>query len=224
MRCLYCHENIQEEINLLNLFKNEEPLCATCKTSLSYWREGRRCAHCHHLKSAKESACLDCLYLSKIYPKVDKVTCILDYNDDVKMLFHRFKFVKDAALAEVIAMFLKYDFREYDVIIPVPISSHRLSERGFNQTTFVLDLLKVAYTEALFTDKVKRQSELSKAQRLASENPFKFNADFNTNILTEAKVLIVDDIYTTGITSHQAAALIREKKPSGLDVLTFSKA
>lgn len=224
MRCLYCHEKIQEEINLINLFQSRRKLCRKCELSFIYWRKGRRCSHCHRLMKTSETECTDCLFLSKIYPKVNSITCILDYNEEVKMLFHRLKFVRDAALAEIIAMFLKYNFREYDVIIPIPISDHRLSERGFNQTSLVLDILNIQYMDILITDKVKRQSDLGKACRLRSKNPFKFKEGFSMNTISDRKVLIIDDIYTTGITVHQASALLYTGRPKVLDVLTFSKA
>lgn len=224
MRCLYCHEKVQEEINLINLFQSRRALCRKCETSLIYWREGRRCSHCHRLMKTAETECNDCFILGKIYPRVNKITCILDYNEEVKMLFHRLKFVRDAALAEIIAMFLKYKFREYDVIIPIPISDHRLSERGFNQTSLVLDILNIQYMEILITDKVKRQSDLGKACRLRSQNPFRFKEAFNMNVISGRKILIVDDIYTTGITAHQASAILYTGQPRVIDVLTFSKA
>lgn len=224
MICLYCHGDIKEEVNLITLFERREPLCAVCKISLSRWRAGRRCGFCHRLMQADEAECADCLFLSERYGRPGKIMSMLDYNDEVKMLFHRYKFTRDAALAEVIAMFLKCRFREYDISIPIPVSSHRMEERGYNQTEMVLEAAGVTYTDVLSTDKANRQSELSKTARLESKNPFQFKADFNADSLEGMKVLVIDDIYTTGITVHQAAETLFTKKPVKIDVLTFSKA
>lgn len=224
MICYYCHQDIAEELNLMNLFSKRYPLCGSCRQKLSFWREGKRCGHCHHLMTNGERKCLDCKFLRKTYKPVNRITCMLDYNEDVKKLFHRYKFVRDIALREVLAMFLKYDFREYDVIIPVPVSPGRLKERGYDQTSAVLDHLNIKYRNILMTQKMKRQSELGKVARLRGENPFRFTSDHVQCNLNDMRVLIVDDIYTTGITAHQAASLIYSKSPLSIDVLTFSKA
>ncbi|WP_033426535.1 ComF family protein [Salinicoccus albus] len=224
MICLYCHADIKEEVNLITLFERSRPLCSSCKMSLSRWREGRRCKFCHRLMQADEAECADCLFLSAYYERPGEIMSMLDYHDTVKMLFHRYKFTKDAALAEVLAMFLECRFGEYDFSIPIPVSEVRLAERGYNQTEMVLDAAGVKYHDALFTEKVTRQSELGKMDRLSAKNPFRFKADFNADALEGMKVLVVDDIYTTGITVHQAAETLFSKKPVKIDMLTFSKA
>ncbi|MFD2830259.1 ComF family protein [Corticicoccus populi] len=208
---------------MITLFQKVKPLCISCEVSLGEWRPGERCARCYHLKKPGMTDCPDCQALA-IYPPLRKITCMLDYNEEVKMLFHRYKFVGDAALAEVLAMFLKYNFREYDVIIPVPVSAGRLRERGFNQTAMVLDVLKIKYQDILVTEKTERQSELKKTERLKRINPFRFKEGFDADSIQGSKVLIVDDIYTTGITVHQAAVSLYTGNPSVIDVLTFSKA
>lgn len=224
MRCLYCHEKMTEAVNLVTLFEKKTPLCLNCRTALSYRREGRRCSNCHRIMGTDEKECMDCRVLNDMYPAVRQVVCMLDYNEEVKMLFQRFKFMRDAALMEIISMFLKFNFGEYDVIIPIPVSEERLFERGYNQTTIVLDYMNIRYEEILMTDKTTRQSGLLKQERMKSENPFRFKAHFDGSTLAGQKVLIVDDIYTTGITTRQAAVLLYTGNPALIDVLTFSKA
>lgn len=223
MICLYCHAPIKEENDIITIFKPTAPLCAACREKISAWRAGDRCDFCHHLLGETEETCLDCLFLSKKYRRPGKIKCMMDYNEEVKMLFHRFKVNKDAALREIISMFLKYSFGEYDMTIPIPISAAQLQERGYNQTSMVLECAKVSYQDVLLTHTAGRRPDLGKAVRLQSGNPFDFKADFDSASLEGKRVLVVDDIYATGITVHQALEKLYTKNPGIIDVLTFSK-
>ncbi|GAB3065831.1 ComF family protein [Salinicoccus sesuvii] len=124
-------------------------------------------------------------------------------------------------MAEVISVFLQTRYREYDVIIPIPISTSRMMERGYNQTTMVLDVKGIKYEELLETSKVARQSKLDKRKRSQQANPFSVKAAAE---IRGRRILVVDDIYTTGITVHQAMEKLYDLKPAAIDVLTFSKA
>ncbi|WP_017547877.1 ComF family protein [Salinicoccus carnicancri] len=222
MICLYCHSRIREEADLITMFKRQKPLCMPCRKKLSLWRPGERCASCHRLMDRDE--CPDCRFLAENYRRPGKIMCMMDYTGEVKMLFHRYKFTKDAALSEVIAMFLKCRFGEYDMSIPIPVSAARMEERGYNQTSMVLRAAKVPYRDILATDKAERQSEHSRRARLTAPNPFHLKDDWAVSSLAGKRVLVVDDIYTTGITVHQALEKIYTLKPCAADVLTFSKA
>lgn len=224
MICLYCHSRVKGEADIITIFRSVQPLCSACRERLSAWREGERCGFCHRLMGDAGGACPDCLFLSENYRRPRRIMCMMDYSGEVKMLFHRYKFTKDAALREVISMFLTCSFREYDMTIPIPVSRERMAERGYNQTSMVLESAKVPYRDVLVTEKSGRQSELGRTARMAAANPFGFKADFDAGTLGGKRILVVDDIYTTGITVHQAMEKLYTENPETVDVLTFSKA
>ncbi|WP_031547321.1 ComF family protein [Salinicoccus luteus] len=222
MICYFCHEALSEEVDIATLFKRQGPLCRKCRTELSRWREGKRCDFCHRLMQEQEAGCLDCLFLSGRFRPPNSIACLLDYNAAAKMLFHRYKFMGDCALAEVLAMFLGTSFREYEVIIPIPISKARMKERGYDQTTMVLDAKGLKYSNFLEAEDRQRQSTLSKMERARGENPFHLNC--RRGDLAGKRILVIDDIYTTGMTVHQALEKLYTFSPAAIDVLTFSKA
>lgn len=224
MRCLYCHGKADPEMNLLNLFTIPQRLCRECELKLKEWRRGARCGRCHRIMSEGEAGCSDCRFIIRQFKPVGNITCLLDYNSEVKMLMHRYKFVRDIALAEVLSYFIKIKQTRYDHIVPIPVSDRRFRERGFNQITEVLDRANIRYTNLLKTEKVQLQSERSKTERMNSANPFTFNQTYEGVKLQNTKILIIDDIYTTGITVHHAAEVLLHCKPAVVDVLTFSKA
>ena len=145
MICLYCHSRIREEADLITILQRQKPLCTPCRKKLSVWRPGERCTFCHRLMDRGGGDCPDCRFLAENYRRPGKIMCMMDYTEEVKMLFHRYKFTKDAALSEVIAMFLKCRFGEYDMSIPIPVSAARIEERGYNQTSMVLRAPKIPY-------------------------------------------------------------------------------
>lgn len=224
MRCLNCHAVINEEATLISLFKKSEPLCLACRKSLLFKIPGGRCGRCHQTTPEDIEICGDCRVLIDLYPQINKIYSMTDYNDEMKMLMHRYKFVKDYALSEVLAMLCDFNFKPYDFIVPIPISKARLKERSYNQTTAVLTALGVETAELLMTKKVKRQSELTKAERLNSNNSFSLAEGVSESDFAGMNIVIVDDIYTTGITIHQAAEVIGKLNIQNIDVLTFSKA
>lgn len=223
MRCLNCHNIINEEPTLISLFTKKEPLCLTCRTALIFKYPGARCERCHQLVPEKIDMCKDCHALCNLYPDINKIYTVTDYNEDMKLLMHRYKFVGDYALSEVLALLTEFKFKQYDYIVPIPISELRLKERTYNQTSAVLDSLGVKYTDMIGTNKVVRQSELSRNDRLKRTNPFYLLKNVSAMNLSGKSILITDDIYTTGITVHQAANVIKILKFQNIDVLTFSK-
>ncbi len=221
MICLYCHSNIQEEPDIITLFKKPSPLCLVCRELLTEWRTGLRCDFCHRLMEEDWHKCMDCDFLKRRFTPPAKITCLLEYNQTVKMLFHRYKFMGDYALSEVLAELLDIDLQGYDAVIPIPLSENRFRERGYNQTATVLEQKRIVYKEALVTTDRARQSELSKVQRVNGENPFSL---LNGSGLRGQRLLLVDDIYTTGMTVHHALEKLYTISPASVDVLTFSKA
>ena len=224
MICLYCHMDINEEPTLVSLFTKAEPLCFACREALTYKYEGERCGRCHQIVQLKTDVCGDCQSLMKLYPHINQIFSLTDYNEAMKQLMHRYKFVKDYALAEVLAVLCGFSFKPYDFIVPIPVSDKRMKERTYNQTSAVLDVLGVKYIDILGTHKAARQSELTRQERLSSENPFYLKEDVNNYDFSGKRIIITDDIYTTGITIHQAADIISGLNFQNIDVLTFSKA
>lgn len=224
MICLYCHHVINEEQTLMSLFKKDEPLCSACRSALMFKYPGDRCGRCHQLVTKAVDVCRDCRALDNLYPEINKMYTVTDYNDEMKLLLHRYKFVGDYALSEVIALLTDFNFKQYDYVMPIPVSQARLKERTYNQTSAILDALGVKYTDMLGTKKKKRQSELTRRERLNSINPFYLLENVRDLNLSGKRLLIADDIYTTGITMHQAANVTKVLNFQNIDVLTFSKA
>ena len=66
-----------------------------------------------------------------------------------------------------------------------------------------------------------KQSHLTKKERLADENPFIIDTELDLN---DKEILLVDDIYTTGLTIHRAGVnyMLKYQKIQSVCVCTIA--
>lgn len=218
-QCLICQNSINDSINLLNLFKQYQSICQSCRLNLTYNHNVRRCTKCLKILSEDEHECLDCMWLSQSYQLIDQLHTLYDYQPFVKTLMHQYKFTGDLALYEIFQI-PKNMIKSYDLIVPAPINENKLKNRTFDHVAYVLDKQNISYTQLYQTEERKKQSGLSKKERAKQNNPFKLTDEIN---IENKKILLVDDIYTTGLTIHQMAEHLFVRKIRKVDALTFAR-
>lgn len=117
--------------------------------------------------------------------------------------------------------------KTYDKIIVVPISQERFKQRGYNQCLLMaremskrtqVELVKNALVK---TKNTTEQSKLNQEQR-------KFNVQGvydlkKQSILRNKRILLVDDIYTTGNTVHECCKTLYLACPKQIDVFVLAK-
>ncbi|MCI8760296.1 MAG: ComF family protein [Clostridia bacterium] len=115
----------------------------------------------------------------------------------------------------------------YDTIIPVPISKKRRKERGYNQSELIgKEIAKkvgIDYnSQCLFkTKNIVEQSKLNKEEREKNiQGVYKIE---KTKLLENKKILLIDDIYTTGSTVNECSKTLKQANPKQIGVLTLAK-
>ncbi len=118
--------------------------------------------------------------------------------------------------------------KNYDIIISVPISKKRYKQRGYNQSLLIakelskkLDLKLVK--NCLYKNKnIVEQSKLGREKRMENvKGVYKIR---NSEILNNKKILLIDDIYTTGSTVNECCkTLIYNANIKEIGVLTIAK-
>lgn len=199
------------------------------------------CGFCGKLD--KNSLCKKCevSLKDKILFKIDKYNnkyfnkhfYIFKYNGEVRGLLLNYKFNDKPYLYKTIVNFLKNNkkiivqLKKYDIILPVPISKKRKFERGYNQSSLfikeIATMIGLNYKENLLI-KIKNnnpQSKLGKEERNKNvENAYFLRKKEN---IINKKVLLVDDIFTTGNTVNECAKMLINAKAKEVDVLTIAK-
>ncbi|MGM0287716.1 comF family protein [Enterococcus hirae] len=115
---------------------------------------------------------------------------------------------------------IQQEFSDYQ-ICPIPLATARLKERGFNQVIEMLRVAKIPYSQLLTrSDHSLPQSQKTRQERLKTTQPFKLAVV--PTIIKGKKVLLVDDVYTTGQTLFHAASCLLPHAPE--KIRTFSLA
>jgi len=137
--------------------------------------------------------------------KLNNIYYIWDYNEEFKKLIFSYKYNRKKSLAKLIARLIEQEFKfiiqkeKIDFIVSVPINRKRENERGYNQVDEILKQLNVNYVEI---KRIKNTEKMHKLlnEKLREENirgSFRIESDFD---FRNKKILLVDDIITTGAT------------------------
>ena len=104
--------------------------------------------------------------------------------------------------------------REGSLIVPIPLSKQREKERGFNQSQILAEILakglglRLDSTSLIRVRNAKPQSEMDFYKRL--ENVKGVFTTKNSNLLKNQKIILVDDVVTSGATFLEAATVLKE--------------
>ena len=187
----------------------EDLLCERCDADLPRL-ERERCPRCA-LESPAGAVCGRCLARP---PAFDATIAALSYRFPTDVLVHALKFRSELALAvlfgkllgERVAMSERVDF-----VVPVPLYTGRLRERGFNQAMEIARPLARSTRARLAPELCERIRDTPAQLGLPLEERRKNVAGaFNCPKLIEgASVALVDDVMTTGSTLDEAAATLK---------------
>lgn len=134
---------------------------------------------------------------------------IYKYQDIIRNLLLNYKFNDASYLANSFAYLIKNNkkiysiLKNYDIIIPVPLHKKRMNERGYNQTELIAKKLGIPVeTNCLIKAKnIKPQStKTAKERQVDIKNVFAIQ---NVEKIKNKKLLLLDDIYTTGSTANE---------------------
>ncbi len=157
--------------------------------------------------------------------KYRKIPCLAlyVYNSTIRTLLYQFKGCGDYELKDVFfgypAFLLHLRYRGY-TIVPAPSSKSHNEKRGFNQVVAMCECLKLPMGFYLEKRVEAKQSDLSAKERAKIG---KYMAYVGPNSLKNKKILLVDDVYTTGSTAKSCLDLLLERHPKKLALLVMSR-
>lgn len=214
MNCLWCDKEIIPELSWSNLVFLSKPkqLCQQCESKLEFVT-GKRCDKCSRISG--ETLCHDCKWWEHHTNNHDPLTfnySIFHYNDQMQALISRWKYRGDYCLGYAFKDYYQNVFKrsfaflpKEAIAVPIPLSSKRFSERGFNQAQLLATFLPIKAMEVLTRIHGEKQSKKTRQERLSAINPFYLKETVNK------PVILVDDIYTTGSTLRHAAKVLKEQ-------------
>ncbi|AGX06254.1 late competence protein [Bacillus sp. NRRL B-14911] len=230
--CLICQKEIDAEIGWQELFTRteEKVICRECEESFEEIK-GALCHICGRQLQGlnpqfiENDNCYDCIRWEKD-PKwegiLNRNISLYTYNDFLQELIARFKYRGDYILAKVFKQEIRRNIETLkpDFIIPIPLSTERLYERGFNQAEALIITAGLAPSHLLNRIHTEKQSKKSREERIHLSEIFQIS----TSAAIEAKnLLLIDDIYTTGSTLRHAALPLKQAGAANIMSLTLAR-
>ncbi|MBE5923056.1 MAG: ComF family protein [Lachnospiraceae bacterium] len=191
--------------------------CGSCEKTLQ-WVTEPSCLKCGKmLDNDEDEYCSDCREIPKSYDKGFPVFC---YEGPIKDSLYAFKYKNQRHQA---AFYVDSIFKRYGEelnslnlsgIVPVPVHKQKKRTRGYNQAELIATELSKRLNVPVFpnylerTRKTNPQKELDANERMKNlKNAFKIGE----NDVKLDKVLIVDDIYTSGATIEACTQALKNK-------------
>lgn len=193
------------------------PQCATCGLPFDYdLGPGAVCAPC-----------------AAAPPAFDRARAVLRYGDVARRLVAGFKYADRTHLAVWLAAWLARAgaalLDDADLLVPVPLHRRRLVVRRFNQSAMLARALSKACGAAAPVGALVRhratpaQAGLDRARRARNvAGAFRVPAGERAG-LAGRRVVLVDDVLTTGATAQACARVLRRAGAARIDVLTLAR-
>ncbi|EJM79863.1 putative amidophosphoribosyltransferase [Pseudomonas sp. GM74] len=206
------------------------PVCTACEIELPWL--GDHCLTCALPLPATGLTCGHCL---KQPPSFEQVIAPWTYSFPVDSLITRFKhnakWPFGRLLAELLAQYLQHRFEDDllrpDALIPVPLATRRLRQRGFNQAAMLAHWLSASLDipcdERLLLrtqDTDAQQALNAQARRKNLHNAFALAPGA---VVKGQHLALVDDVLTTGATAQALARLLMDAGAARVDVYCLAR-
>lgn len=171
MRCLYCDQEIRKE-NLYSLLIKEDKLCPKCRKMMKF----------HHQRFEIDGIPVETFY---------------EYDSLFRDMLLQYKECGDEALGSIflygLCDYLKFKYHGYNILY-APSTLSKKKQRGFDHLEEIFGELGLDKVEGLVMKKELSQYGKNKSERGQMCDNYRFIGNY------AGKVLIADDIITTGST------------------------
>lgn len=163
---------------------------------------------------------------------LDACHAAVDYGYPWAGAIAEFKFRGDPGWAGALATLLRSTpwveptLDAADLVLPIPLAPQRLRERGFNQALQLARALAAPKVDAAVLLRLRHtapQSGLGRAARLRNLQGSFAVEPLHADRLRERRVVLVDDVMTTGATLQAAAAVLRQAGAARVDAVVLAR-
>lgn len=166
-------------------------------------------------------------------PVFARARAVCRFDGTARELVHRLKYGDRLELAVTLGRMMAQAGRELlpdaDLIVPVPLHRTRLWGRRFNQAAALAQVISrrsgvaLAHDALIRVKRTKQQVGLSRSQRAENlQGAFRVPPGMKPG-LEGRRILLVDDVLTTGATANAASRALLRSGAARVDVLTFAR-
>lgn len=201
-------------------------LCPACLDQI-HLINYKFCAFCGKRIHGSQSVCKECAQTPVHF---DAATAWGEYSGVLRDAIHALKYKTDLGLGDLFADYLIkviLDIKwEFDYVVPVPLSKQRMKERAYNQSVLlsrpIAQFFGLPHSMSALNRIKETGSQIQRGKidrNLALENAFWGNPAK----LKGRKVLLVDDIITTGATINHCSAALRKAGAEKVYAISIAK-
>ena len=219
-RCLSCGKTVSAA----------GTLCAPCWRGITFL--GVPCCACCGMPFEFElGAATLCGACARAHPPFDRARAAMRYDEASRKLILAFKHGDRLHLAPAFGTWLKRAGAELiaaaDLAVPVPLHWTRLFARRYNQAAVLAHAIHAAGGPPVGADwLVRRRRTPSQGKRNAAQRLLNVRAAFAVRPHRDVKgkrILLIDDVFTTGATVGECAGILRRAGARQVDVLTLAR-
>jgi ComF family protein len=199
--------------------------CADCRTAIEFIRPPL-CPRCG-LPATSGDLCSAC---RRDPPRLDGLRSVAFFQGPLREAIHALKYRTRRGLATVLGQLLADCARQEsiaaDIAVPVPLHPTRLHERGYNQSALLANELGRQLGIAVREDVLTRVRHTAPQMTLnATQRQINVQGAFRCRDPGVAghRVLLIDDVCTTGATLSACAAALREAGAASVWALTLAR-
>lgn len=202
-------------------------VCNACVARFA--QPATRCERCALRVPEGVAVCGACL---RNPPALDACLAAVDYAYPWADALAEFKFRGDPGWTDPLGNLLRSTpwvepaLEAADIVVPVPLSTERMRERGFNQSALLAQQLAGAKTQTstlLRLHATETQSALPRAQRLRNLRGAFAVEPLHAAALRGQRVVLVDDVMTTGATLEAAAQPLRQAGVAHITAIVLAR-
>ncbi|RPA65470.1 ComF family protein [Aerococcus agrisoli] len=222
--CLICQESLPDTLTLrqvLSWSKIDQPLfCQSCLEGFCKI-QGPTCGQCGREMAEEDQehwsdgVCRDCQRWRHFHQWTFRHQASYHYNESFKQWLVVLKGQGDIRGRFLFKRDLQSVYRKHSdaVWVPMPSSSSKLTNKGFNQTALLLDAANIPYVDMLeMKPTTTKQVYKSRLDRLKDRDKIQVKADSGVELMDKQKnILLFDDVYTTGTTMFSAYKALRNE-------------
>ncbi len=207
-------------------------LCWDCQANLPYVRTPF-CARCGDPVAGQVDAVFECWACARARPHFDRARSVARYDGIMRELLRAFKYSGAVWLRRDLARLLaacaesELDLTAVDAVAPVPLFPARRRARGYNQAELLSGTLAGWLGRPHFPGALRRARETPTQTHLTA-------ADRATNVrdafvsrggdrLAGLRLLLVDDVMTTGATVNECARALKAAGAAAVQVCTVGR-
>ncbi|MEZ0309148.1 MAG: ComF family protein [Ramlibacter sp.] len=204
-----------------------QPVCEACVARFAQPRP--RCRRCALPVAAGIAECGRCLAAP---PPLDACHAAVSYEYPWSALIAQYKFGGQAGWAQSFAVLMRSApwvepaLDQADVVLPMPLSSERLAERGFNQSLELARALSPRKTQPRLLLRIRNtaaQSALDRKARLGNVQGAFAVEPLQAARLRGLRVVLVDDVMTSGASMYSAAQALRQAGAAAVSGLVLAR-